>query len=201
MIAFLKGKLVTVTQDRVVMDVGGVGYELLVPAQVIATAPGSGSELLLHTCLQVRDEEMHLYGFPDREHLEVFRLLLNVSGIGPKGALAIISALPPLRLRRAVGAEDLATLTAVPGIGKKTAQRLIIDLKDKLGSLDLVTEAAATGPAVTLAGDEAVEALVTLGYRTVEAQSAVAKARRELGAGASLEELVRAGLKGLSRHS
>ena len=131
MISFIRGELAEITESSVVIDCGGVGYEMLVPGQVFENLPRIGNEVKLYTYLQVREDGVSLYGFLDRDELAVFRLLIGVSGIGPKGAVGILSALSTNDLRFAVLAEDEKTIAKAPGIGAKTAKKLILELKDK----------------------------------------------------------------------
>ena len=133
MIAFLDGELLEKNVGRVVLNVGGVGYELAVPTSVLARLPAVGERARLHTRMVVREDSMTLYGFASTDERELFDLLTGVTGVGPKVGLAFLSALQPDALRRAVVAGDADTLTVVPGVGKKVAQRVVLDLRDKLG--------------------------------------------------------------------
>ena len=133
MIAFLEGELVEKSVGRVVLNVAGVGYELAVPTSVLAALPPVGERARLHTRMVVREDSMTLYGFGSTDERELFDLLTGVTGVGPKVGLAFLSALQPDALRRAVVAGDADTLTVVPGVGKKVAQRVVLDLRDKLG--------------------------------------------------------------------
>lgn len=136
MIAFIRGELAEVTENSVVVDCGGVGYEIFVTGQVFEHLPKIGNEVKVYTYLQVREDGVTLFGFPDRDALSVFRLLIGVSGIGPKGAIGILSALSVDDLRFAVLAEDEKTIARAPGIGAKTAKKLILELKDKFRLAD-----------------------------------------------------------------
>lgn len=129
MIGRLRGVLASRTADGVLVDVAGVGYEVAVPTRDLAALPSVGEEIVLHTHLHVREDIMALYGFADEDGRALFRLLLGASGVGPKVALAILSTLAPDKLRAAIVAEDVDALTLVPGIGKRTAQKLILDLR------------------------------------------------------------------------
>ncbi len=204
MIAHLRGELVAAGADSVVIDVAGVGYRCLVPASTRSRLPAQGATVQLYTYLQVREDALTLYGFLTPAEYDLFELLLRVDGIGPKVALAVLSTTDPESFRRAVAFEDITALCRVPGIGKKTAQRLVLELKDKIGSLPAAPgmpdglPAAAKGPA----GDawaEAAEALCALGYSRSEAVAALARARAEAGEEPSVETLVRLGLKQLYR--
>jgi holliday junction DNA helicase RuvA len=165
-IAFLEGKLAERGVDRVVIAANGVGYEVLVPAQTLAKLPPPGRQARLFTRLQVRDEGMTLFGFASADERSLFDHLITVSGVGPKMALACLSVLSPEALRRAVSTGDAAALTLVPGIGKKVAGRILLDLKDKVGSGG---EAPASGPLA-----EVREALLALGLTAQEAREALA---------------------------
>lgn len=207
MIAQLRGKLTWSGTDQVIVDVGGVGYRVFVPSSTRARLGAPGREVLLHTSLQVREDSMTLYGFTEPEEYQLFEILLTVSGIGPKVAIGILSAVSAAGFRRAVLFDDVASLTKLPGIGKKTAQRLVLELKEKLGASEAeVAEAVAAGAEVLsgAGGDvftEAMEYLVVLGYNRTEAGEALVKVRAGLGAGAAeqgVEDLVRQGLRVLA---
>ena len=181
MISRLRGTLAGRAGDRVVIDVGGVGYSLAVTPTAARLAEGGG-EVALETYLHVREDALQLYGFGEPAERELFEHLLAVSGVGPKVALAIVSGSPPGDLRRAIALEDTARFEAIPGIGKKTAQRVVLELKEKLGT---VTAAPAPGHL------GAREALVELGYSVVEAERALAN----VDPGLSVEEQVRQALR------
>ena len=166
MISYLEGTVVDKSGDRVVVAVGGTGYEVLVPAQTLARLPSPGRPARLHTRLQIREDAMVLYGFSSTEERSLFDNLITVTGVGPKVALAILSVLTPDSLRRAVAAGDVAVLTLVPGVGKKVAGRVILDLKDRIGTGG---EVAVSGPMA-----EVREALVSLGLSAQEAREALA---------------------------
>ena len=132
MISYIRGTLAFFEEDKVVVDVGGVGYGIYMSGQDMSRLGPAGTEVRIHTYLNVKEDAMQLYGFLTRDALQVFRLLISVSGIGPKGGLGILSALTPDDLRFAVMAGDVKAISAAPGIGKKTAEKLILELKDKL---------------------------------------------------------------------
>jgi Holliday junction DNA helicase RuvA len=185
MIARLRGWFAGESGDGVVLDVGGVGY--LVQATVRARRRArEGDEVTLETYLHVREDVMQLYGFADVDERELFQALLSVTGIGPKVALAIISGSTTAELRRAIVLEDTARFEAIPGIGKKTAQRVVLELREKVSAEAIPSPAAA--PADTLV---ARDALVELGYSVVEAERALAEVDPDLPA----EERVRLALK------
>ena len=186
MIARLRGKPVGSTPDGLVLDVGGVGYLVAATPSAIRKADGA-EEIVVETYLHVRDDTMQLYGFADRGERELFVMLLTVNGVGPKVALAIVSGSPAEQLRRAIAREDTARFQAIPGIGKKTAERIVLELKEKIGAG--VTELSATP-----SGDSHVvarDALVELGYTFVDAERALADTDPELSA----EERVRLALR------
>jgi Holliday junction DNA helicase RuvA len=166
MIAFLEGKVAEKAGDRVVIAVGGTGYEVLVPAMTLAKLPAIGRSARLLTRLQVRDDAMILYGFASAEERSMFDLLVTVSGVGPKVALAMLSMLTPDSLRRAVASGDAQALTLVPGVGRKVAGRVLLDLKDRIG---LGEDGAVSGSMA-----EVREALLALGLSAQEARDALA---------------------------
>ena len=179
MISYIKGELTEVFEDTVVVETNGIGYNIRVPGSVLDRLPSVGSSVRIYTYLYVKEDAMNLFGFLNRDDLSVFKLLLNVSGIGPKGALAILSTIGPDDLRFAVLSEDVKTISSAPGIGAKTAKRLIIELKDKLKLAEVFETALANKEKalsendVLLAKNEAVEALVALGYASAQAMKAV----------------------------
>ena len=201
MISFVRGELVAVEEEKAIVDVNGVGYGVYMPGQAIAMLPPIGEEVRLHTYLNVREDAMQLFGFLTRDDLSVFKLLITVSGIGPKGALNILSQLSPDDLRFAVMANDAKTIASAPGIGKKTAEKLIIELKDKFDIKDVLNHAAGTAEAVTVSSgvtllqSEAVQALVALGYGNAESMKAVKKV--PITESVTVEELLKAALKNM----
>jgi Holliday junction DNA helicase RuvA len=177
MIARLRGQPAGRGPDGLLLDVGGVGYLVHATPRVLARA--EGAELTVETYLHVREDALALYGFADADERELFVQLLSVSGIGPKVALAIVSGSTPAELRRAIAREDTARFQAIPGIGKKTAQRVVLELKEKLAGSELVA-AAADGAGEGDSHLVAREALVELGYSLVEAEQALAQVDPEL---------------------
>jgi Holliday junction DNA helicase RuvA len=198
MISFLRGKLIESLPGLAVIDVNGVGYEAQIPMSTFAALPAPGSEVRLHTQLIVREDAHSLYGFATRPERDMFRLLINtVSGIGPKIALSALSGMSVTALRAAVAARDIKALSSISGVGKKTAERIVVELGDKVG---VTAGAGVPGPAGALApGDsranDAVLALMALGYKQPDAQEAVRGVQALLGADAPVEDLVRASLK------
>jgi Holliday junction DNA helicase RuvA len=173
MIARLKGRLEAKGENHAIIDVGGIGFKVYVPASLLDSWESLGHEVELFTHLHVRENELSLYGCGSQEELVVFELLLSVSGVGPKVALAVLSALPPDSLRMVVAQENAEALARVPGIGPKTAKKLIFDLKDKIGVIPMAA------PVLTDADAEVIAALTALGYSVVEAQAALQSLPRE----------------------
>jgi holliday junction DNA helicase RuvA len=201
MIAHVRGRVSHREAARVVVDVNGVGYLVHVPAT--ERIPPRGELVELATSMQVREDSMTLYGFTTRAALELFELLLSSSGVGPKLALAALGTHSPDTLRAAIGGEDIATLTQVPGIGKKVAERLVLELRDKVGVVAGLPDAGGTGApgGSSGPGGEAREALLALGYTPAEAQTALATVNGALGAEAATldtSELLRRCLRELS---
>lgn len=205
MIAHLRGTLVAVAADSVVVDVSGVGYRCLVPSSTRSRLPATGEEVRLHTSLQVREDSLTLYGFITREEFDLFELLLRVEGVGPKVALGVLSSSTPENIRRAIAFEDITALCRAPGIGKKTAQRIVLELKDKVGTPVRAAAAAAVGApqsaetSVLDAYADALDALVQLGFSRSDAGVALERARAEAGEEAGAELLLRLSLKHLYR--
>ena len=199
MISYIRGELAALEKDKVIVDVGGVGYGIYMPGQAMALLPAAGSEVKIHTYLNVREDAMQLFGFLTRDDLEIFKLLIGVSGIGPKGGLSILSKLSPDDLRYAVLSGDVKAISAAPGIGKKTAEKLIIELKDKLDIADVLDHAIGNDTATQTENNgsvssEAVQALVALGYGSTESLRAVKQVQLE---DPTVEELLKEALKKL----
>ena len=181
MIRFIRGELVSVEEDRVIIDVGGVGYGIFMSGSSMALLPPVGSEVKIHTYLNVKEDAMQLFGFLTRDDLHVFKLLIGVNGIGPKGGQAILSVLSPDDLRFAVMSNDVKAISSAPGIGKKTAEKIILELRDKLSIEDALEHSLASKETVAASHvaqnheivSEAVQALVALGYGNTEALKAV----------------------------
>ncbi len=197
MIGRLHGVLLRKEPPALVVDVGGVGYELEAPMTTFYELPAVGEKVTLYTHLVVREDAHLLYGFAREGQRRLFRELLKVNGVGPRVALAVLSGLSDDEFSRCVAGEDIARLTKVPGIGRKTAERLVIEMRDKL-STDIAGPAAASvaGPAAPADPvSEAVSALVSLGYKPNEASRAV---RGVSSKGLSAEEIIRQALKGMA---
>lgn len=200
MITYIRGSLVSVEEDKVIVDVNGIGYGIFMPGQAMGLLPPIGNEVRIYTYLNVREDAMQLFGFLTRDDLKVFKYVIGVSGIGPKGGLSILSQLTPDDLRFAVLSNDVKAISAAPGIGKKTAEKLIIELKDKLNIEDVLNHAAesteVTGQAVSAVSgmqSEAIQALVALGYGNTEAMKAVKQV--DIESAGSVEAVLKSALK------
>ena len=201
MISYIRGELAAVQEQKAIVEAGGIGYGIYMSQQTLSMLPAVGEEVKIHTYLNVREDAMQLYGFLTGEDLQVFRLLIGVSGIGPNAGLNILSCLSPDELRFAVLAGDVKTISSAPGIGKKTAEKLILELKDKMSIEDVLEQAAhgseqskeieATDTGMQA---EAVQALTALGYGSAESLRAVKKVSVDC---ASVEDLLREALKNL----
>lgn len=200
MYSYIKGELSEiVAENHIVVENGGIGYNIYIPGQVLSLLPGVGEEVKIYTYLCVREDAFILYGFLTRDDLNVFKLLIGVSGIGPKGALAILSVMSTDDLRFAVLSDDAKAIAKAPGVGNKTAQRLIIELKDKLSLEDAFEQKLShTQEAVSSNGlkgirNEAVEALVSLGYSSTEALKVLRDI--EITEDSSVEDILKLALK------
>ncbi|HEX8379103.1 MAG TPA: Holliday junction branch migration protein RuvA [Allosphingosinicella sp.] len=195
MIAKLRGLLDSFAADHAVVDVGGVGYLVFASTRTLASLGPVGGEIVLHTVMQVSEDDIRLIGFASADERDWFRLLISVQGVGARVALAILSTLTGDELHRAVAGGDSAMIARSPGVGPKLAQRIVHELKDKVGALALGPATAALAAAPGSAAGDAASALLNLGFRPGEAAAAVAKAEAELGPGATLDALVRTALK------
>ena len=181
MITYVKGPLAEKMDDSVIVEAGGLGYRIFVPTSVLADLPKIGETVKIYTFYSVKEDSVSLYGFLSRQDLDMFRMLIGVNGVGPKSALGILSALSPDTLRLAILSSDAKAIAKAPGIGSKTAQRIILDLKDKVHAEDIlygngdVPTAPVEISGVNEVGKEAVEALTALGYSASEAAGAVRK--------------------------
>ncbi|MDD6157097.1 MAG: Holliday junction branch migration protein RuvA [Lachnospiraceae bacterium] len=202
MYSYIRGELVERNLDHVVIDVNGIGYMIYLSGLSMEQLPMIGSEIKVHTYLYLREDLMMLYGFLDRDELEMFKLLLGVSGIGPKGAMAILSTLSADDLRFAILSGDSKTISKAPGVGGKTAQRVVLELKDKMSLEDafekkLAHEGEAAGPKLdSTAKNDAIMALTALGYSSAESLKAVSKL--EITENMDVEEILKAALKSMS---
>jgi Holliday junction DNA helicase RuvA len=198
MITFLHGKLTEALPTHVVVDVNGVGYEALIPLSSFSRLPAPGQPVTLLTQLVLREDSQTLYGFMSSEERALFRLLVNyVSGIGPKIALNILSGISVTGFRGAVSNGDVKALSKISGVGKKTAERIVVELRDKIGLAGSWEAASAKRglSAEQQRTNDAVLALIALGFKQLEAHDAVQQAQAVLGAEASVEDLVRVCLK------
>ncbi|OHT18472.1 Holliday junction branch migration protein RuvA [Edaphosphingomonas haloaromaticamans] len=199
MIARLTGLLAETTADHAVIDVGGVGYLVQASARTLSALGAAGGQVMLFTEMQVREDAITLFGFGSAGERDWFRLLTSVQGVGGRVALAILSALAPDELSRAIAGGDKAMVARANGVGPKLAMRIVNELKDKVGGLAIgVPGAVVAAPAGSAAGD-ALSALANLGFRPAEANAAVAAAEEELGPGATLDALVRLALRKAAR--
>jgi Holliday junction DNA helicase RuvA len=187
LIARLEGVLVEKRPDAVVLDAGGVGYEVRVSLLTFLALPDEGKTLRLRIHTHVREDALQLYGFLADDERVLFRQLLGISGIGPRLALSILSGMPPDQLVAAIRAGDVARLTGIPGVGKKTAERIVVDLRDKLAAVQLASRAEPSPPDVEQA---TLSALVNLGYPQAHAERAARRALEALPAGATLEAAI-----------
>jgi Holliday junction DNA helicase, RuvA subunit len=181
MISYLKGQIVEIDMNTIILEVQDIGYEIFMPIRAIEALPKVGSEIKLHTYFNVREDAMQLYGFLNKDELNVFKLLITVNGVGPKAGLGILSTLSPDDIRFAVLGDDAVTIAKAPGIGKKTASKLVLELKDKFNLEDVVeqrfenAQAEITSMSNMDSVTEAIQALAALGYSNADALKAVKK--------------------------
>jgi holliday junction DNA helicase RuvA len=201
MFAFLKGELVVIMPTNVVVEANGIGYLIYIPANLFGKLPQTGNKVLLHTSYIVREQSHTLYGFLSVQERDLFETLMGVTGIGPKTALSVIGHLNAQDLHRAISNNDIATISKVPGIGKKTAERLIIELRDKIK--DYVS-ADTSDLALTMLKDpradkirDAMSTLVNLGYNQNTAQNAIKKTLKDLPEDIDLASLITGSLKNI----
>lgn len=201
MIAFLKGELSAIYDDRIVIEVSGIGYNVMMPNSCISVLPGIGNTVKIYTYLSVREDAMWLYGFNTKDELDLYKLLITVNGVGPKAALMLMSFMDSSDLKFAILSSDSKTISKAPGIGPKTAQRLIIDLKDKIDLLDSfeskMSNTVAASNTLSESKAEAVDALVALGYSQKDAYAAVSST--ELDDDAMVEDILKLALRNISR--
>ena len=203
MYAYLKGTLEEITEDNIVVEVGNIGYNVKVSTTTADLLPPLGNEVKIYTYTLVREDTFSLYGFLTRDDLEIFKKLITVNGIGPKGGLAILSVMSADALRFAIMAGDAKSIAKAPGVGNKTAERVILDLRDKVSLEDTLRglgESVGTAGAVAAGGNldnamkkEAIEALVALGYSASDATAAVKKV--EVTEDATVESILKMALK------
>ena len=204
MISFISGTVEQIGESTAVVDVGGVGFEVFLPADTISRLPAVGDAVRLYTYFSVTQDAMRLYGFLSRDDLDIFKKLITVSGLGPKGGQAILSVMTPEELRFAIATGDTRSITAAPGVGKKLAERIVLELKDKFKDEDLSIGTISEGDLAAAShmpsddpGKEAVEALVALGYGAQDAMRAVRAAAQTLlpEQAGDTETLLKAALK------
>jgi Holliday junction DNA helicase RuvA len=195
MIAYIKGILDHKEPGRAVIDVNGVGYEIFIPLSTYQKLPAIGSSVKLHTHYHVREDAVNLYGFISPDEKETFELLLSISGIGAKVALSILSSASVDDFRRAIAQGDMKSLTKIPGIGKKSAERMLLELKDKIGRISIDEEAVMLVESGAVS--DAVSALINLGISSAVAEYAVYKAERNLGKDARIEDIIGQALKSM----
>jgi Holliday junction DNA helicase RuvA len=198
MIAKLRGRLDASAEGHAVIDVGGVGYLVFASSRTLGALGPTGGDVTVYTEMLVAQDMIRLVGFGSAAERDWFRLLTGVQGVGSKVALAILSALPADELARAVAAGDHRTVAQAQGVGPKLAQRIVNELSDKVGGLPTAPGTALAAPAGRH-GDDAISAMLNLGFRPAEAREAVAAAQQELGEESSLDRLVRSALKRLTR--
>ena len=198
MIGKLTGLIDSSGDDWVILDVGGVGYLVFCSGRTLGLLPPAGGGATLRIVTHVRQDVIQLFGFADQAEHDWFKLLQTVQGVGAKMALSVLSVLPPHDLVRAIAAQDKAAIARAHGVGPKLAGRIAAELKDKAGGIVLGPVAAANGGGRVEVSEDAVSALVNLGYRRAEAFAAVVKASGDLGRDASVESLIKAGLKELA---
>ncbi len=207
MIAYIKGELEYIGIDTIIVETGGIGYEIRVPLTVIGDLPEIGETVRVHTYLYVREDAINLYGFTTKDDLNIFKLLITVNGIGPKVALGILGAISPDTLRFAVLSDDVKTISKAPGIGAKTAGKLILELKDKLKLEDVFEQKISNTMEhqlsveqgkddIKVIRNEAVQALVALGYSSTDAMKAVRQV--EITEGIDVETVLKRSLKKMS---
>jgi holliday junction DNA helicase RuvA len=193
MIAHLRGRLFHKQPGQAIVEAGGVGYDVTISVPTFTALPAEGSEVSLYIYTQVREDTLALFGFMERDEKRLFERLITVSGVGPKLAVTILSGLNPERTVAAIRAQDHATLTRIPGVGKKLAERLVVELKEKLE--DLATAAPAAGVAAP-AAEDVLSALMNLGYQRPAAMKAIETAvEKDKAAGEEFDRLFRAALK------
>lgn len=196
MIAHLRGRILEKSPNQTVVECGGVGYDVTISVATFSAMPAVGAEAALHVYTHVREDQIALFGFADRQEKRLFERLLTISGIGPKLAITVLSGISSERLVAAIRAQDHTTLTRIPGIGKKTAERVVLELKDKLDDLAAaIPETGGGGRRYGPVGDDALSALVNLGYPRAVAQRAIEMAiEKDGGAAGSFETLFRAAM-------
>ena len=199
MYAFIEGEVCEKGNGELVLLAGGVGYRILCPMTTLQEAPPIGETMRCYTVLGVREDAMELYGFATRDEKQMFRRLMGISGVGAKMALAILGSMPLRDLNLAIVMENVTALSRAPGVGKKTAQRIVLELKDKISQSEFdaaaSTDVGAAAAPMNDAAAEAIEALIALGYSAAEARTAVSRVKDP---NASTDDLIRAALRGMA---
>lgn len=202
MFAFLEGTIAEKANGHLVLRTGGVGWDILCSNATLQSTPSAGSEMTVYTWLSIREDAMEIFGFATKEEKQMFLLLISISGIGPKTALGILGAMPLRELNLAILLGDIQALSRAPGIGKKTAQRITMELRDKVTGADVSASQAAGAPSSAQSAQpavdslqEAVDALIALGYTSTEARDALSRVKSESG---QSEDLVRLALRNMA---
>ena len=202
MIARLRGRLLDKQPNRIIVDVNGVGYDVFVPLSTFYSLGEPGAEVVVRVHTHVREDALMLYGFATRLEQDLFERLISISGIGPKLALSVLSGLEPADLMRAIERGDVAQLTGIPGVGKKTSERIVLELKDRLPRTPSAAVAAGTAaPEAPVLRDDVVSALVNLGYHRPLAEKAAEAAIKTIGSSsdAGFERLLRQALREVAK--
>jgi Holliday junction DNA helicase RuvA len=195
MIAHLRGQLTFKAPNQAIVECAGVGYDVAISVATFTSLPAEGAQVALHIHTHVREDQIALFGFSEMQEKRLFEKLLTISGIGPKLAITVLSGIAADRLVTAIRSADHATLTKIPGIGKKTAERVVLELKDKLDDMAVAATASSSGPSHGPVGDDALSALVNLGYPRPIAQKAIETAiAKDAAAGQDFETLFRAAM-------
>ncbi|SFM50626.1 Holliday junction branch migration protein RuvA [Thermodesulforhabdus norvegica] len=197
MIAYLKGILAHKSPDYVIVDVNGVGYGVSVSLNTFYQLPDPGKDVFLHTYTYVREDILQLFGFGSAEEKRLFLELIAIAGVGPRVALHILSGISPQELHQTVMEHNVKRLQKIPGVGKKTAERILLELKHKLKIPEDLSSGLSVSSGKPSITEDAISALMNLGYKQIEAQKAVSKAERKLGKEASLEDLLREALRAM----
>lgn len=203
MIAYLSGKILEKQTNTVIVDVGGVGYEVFIPLSTFYELGETGSDVQLRIYTNVREDAIQLFGFKTEREKEIYLRLISVQGVGAKSGITMLSGMSADEIVMAIRTENLAKLTAIPGVGKKTAERLVVELRDKIGELASGSSAGSSMTAVVGIGqddvfDDALSALVNLGYQKNAAEKALQQAKQD-GTEASVQKLLRAALQRLAK--
>ena len=197
MIAHLIGKLIFKSPDHSIVDVNGIGYKIFTPLSTYYVLPKTGDSVTLHIHTRVREDELKLFGFLTEEEQTIFEKLITINKVGPKLALGILSGMSPANLLTAVMSNDAARLSAIPGVGKKTAERLTLEMKDKLSDLTFGMEHQPDAESPGGSYEDALSALVNLGYKKPQAEKSLKSAYNKMGKDSSLEDLIKESLNNL----